>query len=67
MNSLLRRLTRTGIRRAMGGETWAWLVVAAAAYLLRRARRQRGPETITLERGQVLYVGSGAELVVSEA
>lgn len=39
IDALLRKLTRTGFRRALGGEHWAWFVVAGAAYMLRRARR----------------------------
>ena len=39
IDSLLRRATRTGVRRGLGGEHWAWLVIAGAAYLLQRARR----------------------------
>lgn len=39
MDWLLRRLSRAGFRHGMAGEHWAWLVLAAAAYLLRRARR----------------------------
>lgn len=38
-DAFLRRATRTGLRRGLGGEHWAWLVVAGAAYVLRRARR----------------------------
>lgn len=44
IDSLLRRATRTGLRRGLGGEHWAWLVVAGAAYMLQRARR---PDTRT--------------------
>ncbi|MDA8311375.1 MAG: hypothetical protein M0Z46_12345 [Actinomycetota bacterium] len=39
MDSVLKRVTRAGLRRGLGGEHWAWLVIAGAAYLLRRARR----------------------------
>jgi hypothetical protein len=39
IDTLLRRLTRTGFRRGMGGDHWAWFVVAGAAYLLNRARQ----------------------------
>ncbi len=35
---LLRKLTRTGVRRGFSGEHWAWLLIAAAAYVLERAR-----------------------------
>lgn len=39
MDRLLRRLSRIGFRHGMAGEHWAWFVLAAAAFLLRRARR----------------------------
>ncbi|HTX62687.1 MAG TPA: hypothetical protein VMD28_03560 [Acidimicrobiales bacterium] len=39
IDSLLRRATRAGMRRGLAGGHWAWLVIAAAAYVLRRARR----------------------------
>ena len=39
MDALLRRLARAGLRRGLAGEHRAWLLVAAAAYVLRRARR----------------------------
>lgn len=39
MDALLKRLSRAGLRRGLTGEHWAWLVLAGAAYLLRRARR----------------------------
>ena len=39
MDALLRRLARAGFRRGLAGEHRAWLLVAAAAYVLRRARR----------------------------
>jgi hypothetical protein len=39
VDALLRKLTRTGFRRGLGGGHWAWFVVAGAAFLLQRARR----------------------------
>lgn len=39
IDALLRRLARSGLRRGMSGEHWAWLVIGGAAFLLRRARR----------------------------
>jgi hypothetical protein len=39
MDALLRRLARAGLRRGLAGEHWAWLLIAGAAYVLRRARR----------------------------
>lgn len=53
MDALLRRLTRTGLRRALGGEHWAWLVLAGAAFVLRRGRKAEKPSTkLDLEPGQ---------------
>lgn len=40
MDYLLRRLSRAGFRRGMAGEHWAWLALALAAFVLRRARRR---------------------------
>lgn len=40
MDALLRRLARSGFRRGMNGEHWAWFVLAGSAFLLRRARRR---------------------------
>lgn len=40
MDALLRRLARTGFRRGLSGEHWAWFVLAGSAFLLRRARRR---------------------------
>ncbi len=39
MNYLLRRLSQTGLRRTLAGGHWAWLALALAAFVLRRARR----------------------------
>ena len=39
IDALLRRLGRAGLRRGLGGEHWAWLALALAAFALRRARR----------------------------
>lgn len=50
---VLRKATRTGLRRGLSGEHWAWLVVAGAAYVLQRARRpDDDPVTIDLEPGE---------------
>lgn len=45
MDLLLRRLVRSGLRRGLAGEHWAWLVLALAAFVFRRARRP-GDETV---------------------
>ncbi|MGH8981263.1 MAG: hypothetical protein ACRDWE_09625, partial [Acidimicrobiales bacterium] len=39
IDSLLRRLAKSGLRRAMAGEHWAWFLLAGGAYLLRRVRQ----------------------------
>lgn len=53
MDALLRRLGRAAFRRGLAGEHWAWLVLAGAAYLLRRARRpEDASTTLALEPGQ---------------
>ncbi|HVC14083.1 MAG TPA: hypothetical protein VND62_04405 [Acidimicrobiales bacterium] len=53
VDGLLRRATRTGMRRGLGGEHWAWLVIAGAAYVLRRARRtDERVERIDLKPGE---------------
>jgi hypothetical protein len=52
LDSLLRRVARSGLRRGLAGEHWAWLVIAAAAFVLRRARRpDTRVERIKLEPG----------------
>lgn len=57
MDALLRRLSRTGLRRGLGGEHWAWLLLAGAAYLLRRARRSEAASTtLALEPGHSYLV-----------
>jgi hypothetical protein len=53
IDSLLRKATRTGVRRGLAGEHWAWLVIAAAAYALQRARRpDTRVERIDLQPGE---------------
>lgn len=39
LDRLLRRLARSGLRRGLAGEGWAWIALAGAAFLVRRARR----------------------------
>ncbi len=39
IDALLRRVGRAGLRRGVSGEHWAWLAIALAAFVLRRARR----------------------------
>jgi hypothetical protein len=48
VDRLLRRLARTGARRALAGGHWGWLVLAAAAFVLRRARRAGEPVALSM-------------------
>ena len=41
MDLILRRLLRAGMKRGMAGD-WSWLVIAACAYVLRRALKGDG-------------------------
>jgi hypothetical protein len=41
MDTLLRRLLRTGLRRGLAGN-WAWFVAAACAFVLRRTLNDKG-------------------------
>lgn len=51
IDALLALVARKGFRRGMGGD-WAWLALAGAAYVLRRARRRDDPSTtLTLHPG----------------
>ncbi len=45
MGYLLRRLSREGLQRGVSGGNWAWLVVAASAFILRRAMQQSATAT----------------------
>jgi hypothetical protein len=60
VDSLLRKLARTAFRRGMGGDHWAWFVIAGAAYLLNRAR-QPGDDVATLDLAD-LEPGQGYEV-----
>ena len=52
VDSLLRRVARSSFRRGLAGEHWAWLLIAASAFVLRRARRPgERVERIKLEQG----------------
>lgn len=56
IDSLLRRAARSGLRRGLSGEHWAWFAVALAAYLARRVRRP-GADTTTVDlRGGARYL-----------
>jgi hypothetical protein len=54
MDSLLGQLVRRALRRGLAGEHWAWFVLAATAFLLRRARRpdRHAGFTVGVEEGQ---------------
>lgn len=58
MDRLLKRLVRTGFRRALSGDYWAWWVIAGAAWLLTRARRQPDPVAVSspLKPGDRLHI-----------
>lgn len=58
MRKLLDLLVANGLRRGRAGNT-AWLVVGAAAWMLRRARSHRMPEPVyteDLEPGESLLI-----------
>jgi hypothetical protein len=58
MDALLRRLVRAGMRRGLGGE-WAWLALAATAFVLRRALLDPGAKVSRIE------VKPGEQLLIS--
>lgn len=65
MDRLLRRLGRTGLRRGLRGEHWAWFALALAAFVLRRARRP-DDDAVSLsvrpgERYEVLLTDPGTD------
>jgi hypothetical protein len=57
MDYLLRTVMRQGFRRFRDGDHFAWAVVAACAFLLRRAMRPEAPHTVVLGRGESLLIG----------
>jgi len=48
VDQLLRRLARLGVSRGLGGEHWAWLVIALTAFMWRRARRAAEPVVLSM-------------------
>ncbi|HLG66631.1 MAG TPA: hypothetical protein VKV36_02015 [Acidimicrobiales bacterium] len=48
MDALLRRLLRTAFRRGLGTGSPAWLLLGAAAWLLRRARRRQDAPVLSV-------------------
>jgi hypothetical protein len=57
MDRLLGRLLRAGVRRGLGGD-WAWLVLAGAAFVLRRALRDvaQPVESLTIQPGEQVLI-----------
>jgi hypothetical protein len=47
--ALINWLYRTGIRRGTTGRSWAWLVVALAAAILRHDRQQREEAAVSMQ------------------
>jgi hypothetical protein len=55
---LLRRILKAGVRRGLGGQ-WSWLVLAGAAYVLRRAINDSGAPVSTLK------ISPGEQLLIT--
>ena len=49
MAALVNWLYRTGIRRGTTGRTYAWLIVALAAHIMRRDREARREPAISMQ------------------
>ncbi len=58
MDVLLRRLLRAAVRRGLAGD-WTWLVIAACAYVLRRALNDEGDVVSSLR------ISPGEKLLIS--
>jgi hypothetical protein len=58
MDFLLRRILRAGMRRGLGGQ-WSWLVLAGAAYVLRRALNDSGGPVSTVK------ISPGEQVLIS--
>jgi hypothetical protein len=58
MDVLLRRLWRAAVRRGLAGD-WTWLVIAACAYVLRRALNDEGDVVSSLR------ISPGEKLLIS--
>lgn len=56
MDTLLRYVMRQGFRRFRDGDHFSWAVIAACAYLLRRALREQPPSTLLVGRDQSYLV-----------
>jgi len=48
MDRLLIRLIRSSLGRGLAGDHWAWLLLGASFYLVRRARRDRGGVVVSM-------------------
>jgi hypothetical protein len=57
VDALLRRLLRAAVRRGLAGD-WTWVVIAASAYLLRRALRPRDEivHSLRIEPGEQILI-----------
>ncbi len=58
MDVLLRRLLRAAVRRGLAGD-WTWLVIAACAYVLRRALNDEGDVVSSLR------IAPGEKIMIS--
>ncbi len=58
MDVLLRRLVRAAVRRGLAGD-WVWLVIAACAFVLRRALNDEGDVVSSLR------IAPGEKILIS--
>ena len=58
MDALLRRLARAAVRRGLAGD-WAWLVIGASAFVLRRALRRKDDLVSSLK------ISPGEQILIS--
>jgi hypothetical protein len=58
MDPLLRRLLRSALRRGMADRNWAWFVIAASAFVLRRTLADKGGvvSSLTLVPGERVLI-----------
>lgn len=57
LDRVLRRIASAGFQRTLAGEDWAWLWLAAAALVIRHARRDDPAQVLKLRRGETLIIG----------
>jgi hypothetical protein len=57
VDRLLRRILRAGVRRGIAGN-WSWLVLAGAAFVLRRALNDTGGKvsSVTVSPGEQVLI-----------